>query len=291
MPKAIVLVLLLLSFSAVFVLLYVMTPLPSLPTPQQCRQSFDRNGDPIFSSEFMECSANAQLAYDVALGRYAWAIWPHQTWLQMAEASSMLSAFGFLWFVLRSRQFPSFMRLSIGLPTAVRALALVAIVGGSLVFALAAMLVLSNYNPEPFLPMQPRSYLALYNLASSVADSTGLHFLVTGWTEQWTVGQSSFGLEAFSAFVVAAIGLLVVRLDRGLWPALRDTLTLYVGPALLIFEAGLLLLNRIAMTMSAMQAVAGWEATGVPLLSNWVVLTISAFLSATLLLDHSARAS
>ncbi|MGP8124623.1 MAG: hypothetical protein ACLQEQ_01995 [Nitrososphaerales archaeon] len=166
----------------------------------------------------------------------------------------------------------------ISLPKAVRAGALFVTLAGTSVFALAALLDFSNTNPlvamlAGALPV-PVSHPSLYSFAYFAANTMGLGFLVSGWTNRMAGHGSSYSLAPFCALVLAAVGVMVFRLDHGVLAALKDGVILFAAPVLVFFKLGLGCFVP-AMAFQELSQVASWEVSNVPLLNNWLVLVTS----------------
>jgi hypothetical protein len=258
------------SLSAAYA--YTLRTPSAMPLPTHCRLPTDGQGDPVLTMEYSSCSAQAELAYQAAVGQYFAAMIPRETWLEVTVALAGLSLSVAVWLSLLGLQWPKFLRRGPRMPGALRVVLGSAALCGTVVFVLAMLLDLSNFNPRPFSPLRPADYPGIYGFAASLSDGIGLHSLVEGWTDQWTVGTSSFGLQAFAAFAVGACCVWATMLRKGALVAAESTLEFYVGPLLLVFEGGSFVLNREVMTLSVMQATAGWQAGGVPVLSNYAVL-------------------
>jgi len=212
------------------------------------------------------------MSYQVAVGQDTLARVPRETWLEAADAYAILAFAAAVWLGFGGVNAPRILRRGVSLPAALRVLPYAAAAFGTVVFTLAILLDLSNFNPEPLSPVHPRDYPALYSFAANLSDMLGLRTLVADWNEQWTIGVSRFGVEALSAFGGAAAGVWTAGLRWGLLRATRVALEFFVGPLLLVFEGGSYFLNPEVMTMSAIQATAGWQVAGVPVLSNYFVL-------------------
>jgi len=81
------------------------------------------------------------------------------------------------------------------------------------------------------------------------------------------------GLSAFILVFGATICVVLFRLDKGLYESLRNTLTFFTFPMVLILQVSLLILGRQEMAIHVTDFVAG-SIGGVDLVSNWFVLVV-----------------
>jgi hypothetical protein len=117
---------------------------------------------------------------------------------------------------------------------------------------------------------------------------TAYGILHLGAFGSWDVGN-----EASVFFAIAITGVFVLLLPRGLGAAAKDSLTLFAAPALIAFELGLWYFARADMSWHAVDYLwiggpndMGWRSFDGPsggsfLVSNWLVLLVSALLVAS----------
>jgi len=116
-----------------------------------------------------------------------------------------------------------FLDRRIRLPMVARVAALLLALVCGFVFAFFATIdVLGGYNG-------PYS-----SLEASPALRTVYNLLGLSYSKSWNVGAT-----AFFFFGLAMLGLVALLANRGLGAAIRDTVTLFAAPALIIFELGL----------------------------------------------------
>jgi len=167
------------------------------------------------------------------------------------------------------------LQAKIELPVATRALALVMLGIGSFVFAFWSIADLlggySGYNysfsAHPFLAM-------IYNIV-------GLRYIRT----------LEVGLQASVFLLLALAGLTMLRLNRGIGTALKDSFTLFAAPCVITFELALWYFATDDMSWHATiflsqggVADLGWRVAGGGgeyLVSNWLVLSVALFLVAS----------
>lgn len=94
------------------------------------------------------------------------------------------------------------------------------------------------------------------------------------------VGYDGFGLIGFLSLTVAALGLVAFKIEHGFLAALKYSLLRLVFPAILCLEVGILAFMPSAMSLHVADFTAPLYYCGVYLLNNWVVLAVSACLTA-----------
>lgn len=170
-----------------------------------------------------------------------------------------------------------FLRLRVEPPRAIRAVAVVLFVGGSFAFAFWATAdVLGGYNGygysfdmHPILPEIYNSTIGLIPYINSRDKGT----------------QASFYLS------LAILGLIALRLNRGVGAALKDAITLFAAPCIVIFELELWIYAPEDMTWHVTDYLwmggtpdGGYRALdtgGAFLFSNWLVLCVALLLVAS----------
>jgi hypothetical protein len=179
------------------------------------------------------------------------------------------------------------LRTKVELGGSVRAVALVAFVGGSLVFAFwagADVLGLLHNGTSYFFSTHPTLHL-IYN--STIGSIPYLN-------------KRDVGSQASLFFGIASLGLITFRLNRGVGQALKDTVTLFAAPCLVIFELALwnyspedmswhvtdyLWMGGVAdggnRLLDFVKTYPFSTLTGAYLFSNWIVLFVALFLVAT----------
>lgn len=78
--------------------------------------------------------------------------------------------------------------------------------------------------------------------------------------------------------VVGASAFILLKSSRGFWEGLKDGITQFAAPLILLLTLGLVILAPNVMIDHFAQSV-GWFYGGVHVLSNWVILIISALLT------------
>lgn len=99
------------------------------------------------------------------------------------------------------------------------------------------------------------------------------------------------GSQASFFFTIACLALVALRIDRGLWAALKDTVTLFAAPALVLFEFGVWHFAPNDMTWHVTDYLwiggtndKGYRANDLVdsyVFSNWLVLFVSVLLVAS----------
>ena len=199
---------------------------------------------------------------------------PYRTFAELAEAfficAALLSPFLLGW------RTPEALRKRLALPLAARIALMSLFIGSVLVFVLSASLDASGYNPMSQaggLPGPP-SHPAFYGFVSGIANAVGLHSLVSDWAPASSVqGYSHFGLVAALAWSVSVVSIFTFRARRGIAAGLHDAIA-YAVSTVILFEVGLLILDREFMTMQVAN-FASFQALGFPILSNWTALALS----------------
>ncbi|MGD1055703.1 MAG: hypothetical protein ABR867_06445, partial [Nitrososphaerales archaeon] len=116
-----------------------------------------------------------------------------------------------------------FLDRRIRLPMVARVAALLLVLVGGFVFAFFATIdELGGYSG-------PGNSLATYPALRTIYNLLGLEYF-----NSWKVGTA-----AFFFFNVAVLGLIVLLANRGLGAAIKDSISLFAAPALVIFELGL----------------------------------------------------
>ncbi|MDA4117731.1 MAG: hypothetical protein OK455_05245 [Thaumarchaeota archaeon] len=169
------------------------------------------------------------------------------------------------------------LRIKVDLPRSIRAIALALLIFGSFAFAFWSIAdVLGGYNgygysfsTYPILPLIYHNTIGLVPYLSSQDKGT----------------QASF------YFSLGILGLIAFRLNRGIGAALKDAITLFAAPCLVLFELAIWNYAPEDMTWHVtdylwMGGVAdgGWRAFdngGAYLVSNWLVLFVALFFVAT----------
>lgn len=181
-----------------------------------------------------------------------------------------------------NRRFGSILRHEVQLARPVRALAALALVVGLLLFAFWAMVdLLGGYGG-------PGHTFSTYPLIASVYNSVWfLH------------GQDQMGKEGFLSFCVATIGFIALRARHGVGTAVKDGVTLFAAPIVMVFEFALWYFMPVVMywkvtgfapwslgTYLTVDQFASMMHTGfftwagnIYLLSNWFVLMAASFLT------------
>jgi ABC-type amino acid transport system permease subunit len=179
------------------------------------------------------------------------------------------------------------LRMKVELRGSVRAVALAAFVGGSLAFAFwagADVLGFLHNGTSYFFSTHPILHL-IYD------DTIGLIPYLNA---------RDVGTQASLSFGIASLGLITFRLNRGVGKALKDAVTLFAAPCLVIFELALwnyspedmswhvtdfLWMGGVAdggnRLLDYVQTYPFSTLRGAYLFSNWIVLFVAAFLIAT----------
>lgn len=168
-------------------------------------------------------------------------------------------------------------RLKVELPRAVRVAALVVFVGGSFAFAFWSVAdVLGGYNGYGY-------SFSTYPILQEIHNST------VGLVPY--IGSRDKGTQASFYFSLAILGLVTFRLNRGIWAAFKDTLTLYAAPCLVAFELALWNYAPEDMTWHVTDYLwmggtndGGYRALdvgGAYIVSNWLVLCVALLLVAS----------
>jgi hypothetical protein len=179
---------------------------------------------------------------------------------------------------LLNKHIPSvsrFFERRVVLPTAARAVAFLVILTGSLIFAFWSVAdVLGGYNGYGY-------SFSSYPLLRFIYKVVGLQYL-----RAWDVGG-----EASFFFLLAILGLILLRANRSIGRALKDSITLFAAPSLIIFELALWYFAPADMSWHVTDflwiggvADGGWRVTGgggAYLVSNWLVLFVSLLLVAS----------
>ena len=87
-------------------------------------------------------------------------------------------------------------------------------------------------------------------------------------------GQAAFGMLGFLSLLVAGAGVMVFRIENGLWIALKDSVLYLAAPAILVLEVMLLLIAPDSMSIHVTDFT-----SSVPFLNNWVAFGCSLFLT------------
>jgi lysylphosphatidylglycerol synthetase-like protein (DUF2156 family) len=169
------------------------------------------------------------------------------------------------------------LRLRVELPRPVRVAALVLFVGGTFAFAFWSIAdVLGGYNGYGY-------SFSTYPILQVIHNSTiGLVPII---------GSRDKGTQASFYFTLAILGLVTFRLNRGIWTALKDTVTLYAAPCLVAFELALWNYAPEDMTWHVTDYLwmggtndGGYRALdvgGAFLVSNWLVLCVALLIVAS----------
>jgi hypothetical protein len=276
--RALVLVAIVLSLSVAFAVLALNSQRPSPPRLSlgSCTTLLKNgNSDPTLKAGTSAECGRAVVSNDLAVSSYTNSLTPYRTYAEASEALLVVALFACLgqirWKV------PEALRRGTRLPKAIQVLALAGLAVGLIVFALSAMLDISNFNPLRGDLPGPTSYSALYDSAAGLANAMGLHSIVVDWSPASSVqGYGQFGFAAFIGFAVAVACFVVFRAGRGVARALKDGALLAVS-IIFLFELGLVILDRELMVMQVAN-FASVQAFGVLLVSNWFVLVISTYL-------------
>jgi hypothetical protein len=97
-------------------------------------------------------------------------------------------------------------------------------------------------------------------------------------TEQWGLSVSFFGKMGVTSLVLASVSLAFYLSHRGLANSLKVTFTKFVAPAGAFLQVGLFLISPTEMIRQATHFLISFQYHGVFLVSNWLVLVVSAFL-------------
>jgi hypothetical protein len=169
------------------------------------------------------------------------------------------------------------LRLKTDLPMAIRGAALAMFVAGSLAFAFwAATDVLGGYKGYGYsFATHPLLRIIYYNTIGLVPFIASL--------EKGTQASFYFGL--------GALGLAIFMSNRGIGAAVKDTITLFVSPCLIVFEIELWnhapedmtwhVTDFLWMGGTADGGYRALDAGGAFLFSNWLVLFLALLLVAT----------
>jgi hypothetical protein len=170
-----------------------------------------------------------------------------------------------------------FLRHGVELPRPIRVVAVVLLVGGFFAFAFWATAdVLGGYNGYGY-------SFAVHPILRQIYDNTiGLVPYISS-RDKGT--QASFYLS------LAVIGFLALRLNRGVGAALKDAITLFAAPCLVIFELGVWIYAPEDMTWhvtdylwmggTADGGYRAFDTGGAYLVSNWLVLCVELLLVAS----------
>ncbi len=199
------------------------------------------------------------------------------------EALLLLSAVALV-IPLVNRHFGSVLRHKVQLPRPVRALAMLALVIGLLLFAYWAMTdLLGGYNG-------PGYARATYPFVAAIYSAIGFNRFAV-WDQQGVIG--------FLSFCVALLGFMTLRAWRGIGTAVKDGVALFAAPIMVVFELALWYCAPLDMywhvttftswsvgryltaeefrVMMNSNLIFVWAGT-VYLLSNWIVLIASCLL-------------
>ena len=168
-------------------------------------------------------------------------------------------------------------RLKVDLPGAIRVVALAVLVAGTFAFAFWSTAdVLGGYNGYGY-------SFSTYPILQSIHNST------VGLVPY--IGSRDKGTQASFYFGLAILGLVAFRLNRGIGAALKDAITLYAAPCLVVFEIALWQYASEDMTWHVTDFLwmgrtndGGYRALdvgGAYLVSNWLVLCVALLLVAS----------
>ena len=175
-----------------------------------------------------------------------------------------------------------FLDMRIRLPTPARIVVILFVLGCGFIFAFFAMMDdLGGYNGAA-------SSLNVYPTLRTVYDFLGLRAVLFG------TSYDRVGITSFFFFGLMLLGLFVFLSNKGIGTALKDSITLFAAPALIIFELGLWYYAPEDMTWHAVSFLwiggindhgyrAQSLAAGVKYFSvnNWLVLFVALFFLAS----------
>jgi len=247
-----------LLLSGTFSILALSSPVKSLPTDPRFTVCSVTGGD-VGTAGSKVCQV-ALAKYETELPPLLLPHWTFLTYLDLSVSFLTLSIF-FLLAPLLTRRWPK--GRVIATPRAVKDAALLAMMAGTVVFAVCVFMDVVSTNP---------------------ADIPGPLFLgnqlSTGWTyylnRYLLSGQSSlevFGRTAFFALALAMFGAFVYRLGEGIPLALAKTSAMFAAPLLVVLETVLLVFTPVNMPIHVSALLVGTPLEGV--LTNWFVLIVS----------------
>ncbi len=248
-------------------------PVPVRPdlSPQPCPYA-NPSGCAAWSQEQSRLMAKALNAFQNAMT-------PVRTLREFAITAWVLAGLSTAWFAAARIRVPGFLKRPLPIPRAVRGGAAVILAGALFVFALAVAFDYSNYNKyvPPFYTI-PGLGIGVYQAASSLATALGLGFMAGMWDAQMAAfaGDPAFGTFAFGVYALAVGAFFAFRLGKGAWTAVKDTAT-FASAVVLAFLLGVWLLIPGVMQYQAANFAAGWKLWGVNVASNWLVLSLAAY--------------